>query len=94
MVVSVWFTQPSFEMELLHSCVLTINIVVQWNVINHIKNLLRYVLLISIKSCLEKSTLTMTKYEKEVLVSLAFTFWQFDPPLFTLSLFFKKILQI
>lgn len=31
------YSQPSFKMELLHNCVLTNKNVIQWNVINYMK---------------------------------------------------------
>jgi hypothetical protein len=73
------YSQPSFRMKLLRSCVLTNKNVIQWNVTNHMKVPIALYPYSKFNTSLEESTFTMTKYEEIVLVLLAFTFWQFDP---------------
>lgn len=67
-------SQLSFRIDLLRSYFLTNKNVVQWNLTNHMKEPVMFDPLVSIKTCLEESTLTITKYEEVMLVLLAFRF--------------------
>ncbi len=69
------YSQPSFGMELLHSCVLTNKNVVQWSVTNHTKEPILLCPFSKYQNMFGRINTYHDKCEEVVLVSLAFMFW-------------------
>jgi len=69
------YSQPSFGMELLHSCVLTNKNVVQWSVTIHTKEPILLCPFSKYQNMFGRINTYHDKCEEVVLVSLAFMFW-------------------